>query len=50
MTKTAKDNDELTTKDGLNGAYSRFEPIKKLLVRCDEKTLAYAPTTSSLAA
>ena len=50
MTKAAGKNAENTTDKGVNGACTRFEPIKKLLIRCDEKTVAFAPTMSALGA
>ena len=50
MMNAAGKNAESTTDTGANGACTRFEPIKKLLIRCDEKTVAYAPTMSALGA
>ena len=50
MTKAAVNNAENTTDNSANGACSRFEPIKKILIRCDEKTVAYAPSMSAMAA
>lgn len=49
MTKATGKNAENTTDNGVNGR-SRFEPIKEILIRCDEKTVAYSPTMSALAA
>ena len=50
MTITAANKTEATVEHGANGNSARFEPIKKILLRCDEKTNEYARPMTVLAA
>lgn len=50
MTNVSVKNTELAHDNGTNGICARFEPIKKILIRCDEKTIERASTMSALAA
>lgn len=49
MTVAAKTN-ESAVEHRANVNSSRFEPIKKILLRCDEKTIEYARPINGLAA
>ncbi|MDA8586314.1 hypothetical protein N9L47_08590 [Rhodobacteraceae bacterium] len=50
MTNAAANKLELATDNGTNVTRARFEPIKKILRRCDEKTIERARTMSAAAA
>lgn len=50
MTNAFAQNGELATDTGTTATSRRFEPIQKILARCDEKTVEYGRSISALAA